>query len=145
MTRLACLLIPAFLAVALVPASPSVAAGGHAKKAKKAHVAKKKVKKTKRATRARTALPSDPGTALPTDPGTALPSDPGTALPSDPATALPGDPATTVPPQPTGNPAQQCKAEMADPGFAETYGTNHNNANAFGKCVSAHAHASHKA
>lgn len=38
------------------------------------------------------------------------------------------------------NAAQQCRSERrADPeAFAETYGTNRNNRNAFGKCVSQH-------
>jgi hypothetical protein len=38
------------------------------------------------------------------------------------------------------NAAAECRAERnADPAlFAETYGTNHNNRNAFGKCVSQH-------
>jgi hypothetical protein len=49
-----------------------------------------------------------------------------------------------------GNAAQACKAERADPDFAtnhggatfdQTYGTNHNQKNAFGKCVSAKAKA----
>jgi hypothetical protein len=48
------------------------------------------------------------------------------------------------------NAAQACKAEQADPDFAtnhggmtfdQTYGTNHNQKNAFGKCVSAKAKA----
>jgi hypothetical protein len=48
------------------------------------------------------------------------------------------------------NAAQQCKAEQADPNFAtahggqtfdQTYGTNPNDKNAFGKCVSAKAKA----
>ena len=47
------------------------------------------------------------------------------------------------------NAAQECKAEMADPNFpaghggmtfAEFYGTNHNDRNAFGKCVSGKVH-----
>jgi hypothetical protein len=54
--------------------------------------------------------------------------------------------ASTNPP----NPAQQCRSEQADPNFAAThggktfaqfYGTNQNQANAFGKCVSAKAQA----
>jgi hypothetical protein len=42
----------------------------------------------------------------------------------------------------TINAAKACKAERArDPAaFAERYGTNRNNRNAFGKCVSQHAH-----
>lgn len=48
------------------------------------------------------------------------------------------------------NGAQQCKAEQADPNFAAThggltfdqfYGTNHNDRNSFGKCVSSKAKA----
>lgn len=47
------------------------------------------------------------------------------------------------------NAAHECKAEMADPNFpathggmtfAEFYGTNHNDRNAFGKCVSGKVH-----
>ena len=40
------------------------------------------------------------------------------------------------------NAAQQCRAERdADPAtFASTWGTNHNDRNAFGKCVSTRAH-----
>ena len=47
------------------------------------------------------------------------------------------------------NAAKECKAEMADPNFASThsnktfadfYGTNDNDKNAFGKCVSTKAH-----
>lgn len=46
--------------------------------------------------------------------------------------------------QGTSNAAQQCKKERADMGavaFANKYGTNHNKANAFGKCVSSKAKA----
>jgi hypothetical protein len=41
------------------------------------------------------------------------------------------------------NAAQECRAEQeADPeAFAATYGTNHNQRNAFGKCVSSKVHA----
>jgi hypothetical protein len=41
------------------------------------------------------------------------------------------------------NAAQECRAEQeADPAaFASTYGTNHNQRNAFGKCVSSKVHA----
>jgi hypothetical protein len=56
-------------------------------------------------------------------------------------------PATEQPPATGGaSPAQACRAERAAMGaaaFADKYGTNHNKANAFGKCVSAHAHAKH--
>ena len=41
------------------------------------------------------------------------------------------------------NPAQRCRAERDSIGrdaFEQKYGTNHNHRNAFGKCVSAHAH-----
>jgi hypothetical protein len=40
------------------------------------------------------------------------------------------------------NAAQECRAEQeADPtAFADTYGTNHNQRNAFGKCVSSKVH-----
>ena len=44
--------------------------------------------------------------------------------------------------QGTSNAAKQCKKERADMGvqsFANKYGTNHNKANAFGKCVSSKA------
>lgn len=44
--------------------------------------------------------------------------------------------------QGTLNAAKQCKKERADMGveaFANRYGTNHNKANAFGKCVSSKA------
>lgn len=42
------------------------------------------------------------------------------------------------------NAAQDCRAEqdeIGDEAFAEQYGTNHNNRNAFGKCVSGRVHA----
>jgi hypothetical protein len=45
-------------------------------------------------------------------------------------------------PAPSANAAQTCKQERTTMGatlFAQTYGTNPNKANAFGKCVSAHA------
>jgi hypothetical protein len=48
---------------------------------------------------------------------------------------------TGTTPPPSKNPAQACKAERdhdAD-AFRERYGSNHNKANAFGKCVSEHA------
>jgi ribosomal protein S24E len=44
----------------------------------------------------------------------------------------------------TINAAKTCKAERAEIGadaFKDKYGTNHNKRNAFGKCVSQHAHA----
>jgi hypothetical protein len=50
------------------------------------------------------------------------------------------------------NAAQECRGERNDPNFAaghggesfaEFYGTNHNNKNAFGKCVSKKAHEAH--
>lgn len=49
--------------------------------------------------------------------------------------------------QETLNAAKQCKKERADMGvgaFANKYGTNHNKANAFGKCVSSKAKAQGK-
>ena len=67
---------------------------------------------------------------------------------SDPTTQL-ADPTTQLPTSPAGNPAQSCRAERDDDDFAEShdgedfehfYGTNINRRNAFGKCVSAHAH-----
>lgn len=72
-------------------------------------------------------------------------ADPGTTL-TDPGTTL-TDPGTTIAP-PSGNPSQQCRAERDDDAFeavhgedfAHFYGTNHNLRNAFGKCVSQHAH-----
>ncbi|TMK39806.1 MAG: hypothetical protein E6G56_09185 [Actinobacteria bacterium] len=84
-------------------------------------------------------------------PDTTAPSDPPTTLPGPPTT-LPGPPTTASDPPTgsTGNPAQQCRAEQADPSFADShggksfaqfYGTNHNLANAFGKCVSSKAQA----
>lgn len=42
-----------------------------------------------------------------------------------------------------GNPSKQCRAERkadGDDAFNQKYGTNHNEHNAFGKCVSQHAH-----
>ncbi len=138
MTKLARLLIVAVLTFALAPAVPAVA--GHVSKAKNERVAKKKkAKKTKKkaaVTRSARTTVADPGTSV-ADPGSSIP-DPGTSIP-DPGASIP-DPGTVIP-DPTGNPAQQCKAEMAQPGFAEKYATNPNKANAFGKCVSAKAHA----
>lgn len=45
-----------------------------------------------------------------------------------------------------GNPAQLCRHERDSEGtdaFGQKWGTNHNQRNAFGKCVSAHAHGHH--
>ena len=53
-------------------------------------------------------------------------------------------PATEPAPGTGANPAQACRAERAAMGagaFRDRWGTNRNKANAFGKCVSAHAHA----
>ena len=131
MKPLARLLAIVLLFCATVPTATAVAEHGkakqhHAKKAKKSKKAKK-VKKAKRhaKTRAAETTVGDPGTTV---------GDPGTTV---------GDPGTTVPAEPEGkNPAKTCKAEEAkDPAaFADKYGTNHNKKNAFGKCVSAHAH-----
>ncbi len=130
MNCLARLITVSMLVAALAPAAPAVA-GGDAK-TKKTHTTKiKKKKATKK--RSATAV-TDPGTAV-TDPGTTV-TDPGTTV-TDPGTTVP-------PPAPVGNPAQRCKAERAqlgDAAFARKYGTNPNLANAFGKCVSAQAHA----
>jgi hypothetical protein len=53
-----------------------------------------------------------------------------------------GDEVATAEPEEIQNAAQECRAErQADPeGFAATYGTNHNDRNAFGKCVSGKVH-----
>jgi len=141
MNSLLRLLTVSILVVALAPAAPAVAGGdGKAEKQHTTKVKKKKAKKKaakKRAVSTRT----DAATTV-TDPGTTV-TDPGTTV-SDPGTTV-TDPGTTVPsPAATGNPAKQCKAEQAEMGaaeFAKKYGTNKNLANAFGKCVSAHAHA----
>jgi len=52
------------------------------------------------------------------------------------------DEVATATPEEIQNAAQECRAERdADPiGFAATYGTNANDRNAFGKCVSAQVH-----
>jgi hypothetical protein len=54
-----------------------------------------------------------------------------------------GDEVATAEPEEIHNAAQQCRAErVADPpGFAANDGTNHNDRNAMGKCVSAAVHA----
>jgi len=154
MTKIARLLTVSFLVAALAPATPVVAAG-HSAKAKKQRTTKKTKKRSSKLVRSSSSFDAmvaddDPGTVI-TDPGTTIPTDPGTTIPTDPGTTIPTDPGTTIPPPaPTGNPAQQCKAEMADPAFADShdgksfsefYGTNHNLANAYGKCVSTKAHA----
>jgi hypothetical protein len=56
------------------------------------------------------------------------------------------DDATTTTSVPTAQ--QQCRTERADMGkatFNQTYGTNKNRRNAFGKCVSQRRHATHEA
>lgn len=52
------------------------------------------------------------------------------------------DVVATAPPEAIKNAAQECRAERdLDPAlFAATYGTNHNDRNAFGKCVSMKVH-----
>jgi hypothetical protein len=48
----------------------------------------------------------------------------------------------------TPSPQQQCRTERSEMGvttFRQTYGTNHNRHNAFGKCVSKRTHATEKA
>jgi hypothetical protein len=52
------------------------------------------------------------------------------------------DEVATAEPEEIVNAAQECRAERtADPaGFAALYGTNANDRNAFGKCVSAKVH-----
>ena len=53
-----------------------------------------------------------------------------------------GDEVATATPEEIQNAAQECRAEReADAAvFAETYGTNDNDRNAFGKCVSTKVH-----
>lgn len=83
-------------------------------------------------------------TASVTDPATTI-SDPGTTI-SDPGTTI-SDPGTTI--SDPGNPSEACRAEQDDDHFADGhdgedfdhfYGTNPNLRNAFGQCVSHHAH-----
>lgn len=124
------------LVIALVGAAPqaALAKGSHRHAKHARHAAHARHSGAKRSV---TSL-SDPTTQI-SDPTTQI-TDPTTQI-TDPGTQLPAPP-------PTGNPAQLCRAEQDDPGFADAhngedfahfYGTNPNLRNAFGKCVSGHA------